>query len=96
MVLVKELVGFDVCFCCLLLILCGFCVGTGWLWCVLWLFFLLILVFILCKNWLVVVFALVVFCWFCVVWVKELVGFDVCFCCLLLILCGFGERTCWF
>ena len=51
--------------------------------------------FILCKNWLVVVFALVVFCWFCVVWVKELVGFDVCFGCFLLILCGFGKRTCW-
>ena len=37
---VKELVGFDVCFCCCLLILCGFCVGTGWLWCVLWLSFI--------------------------------------------------------
>ena len=52
-------------------------------------------VLILCRNWLVVVCALVVFFKFCVHFEKELVGCGVCFGCLLMILCGFGERTCW-
>ena len=52
-------------------------------------------VLILCRNWLVVVCALVVFSKFCVHFEKELVGCGVCFGCLLMILCGFGERTGW-
>ena len=39
--------------------------------------------------------ALVVYCEFYLDLVKELVGCGVCFGCLVLILFGFGERTCW-
>ena len=52
-------------------------------------------VLILCRNLLVVVCAVVVFCKFCVDMEKELVGCGVCFGCLVWILCGFCERTCW-
>ena len=79
---VKELVGCCVCFGCLLLILCGLGERTCWFWCVLWLSFI-DSVWILCKNLLVVVFALVVYCEFCVDLVKELVGCGVCFGCLV-------------
>ena len=40
-------------------------------------------VWILCRNWLVVVCALVVFYKFCVDLVNELVGCGVCFGCLV-------------
>ena len=40
-------------------------------------------VWILCRNWLVVVCALVVYCEFCVDLVKGLVGCGVCFGCVV-------------